>query len=145
MKYISFIIIINFLFSLNNYSSNGEDWKSWNYNRKVGYVNGYIDGFSTYNNLLDETMKNEKNRDPYWLPPLIITILNSNSKDHSINLKEFDSIELSKHLDGFYYEPDNYGIKVINAIKILNLRQSGRGSIADKFLLECQKKYLKDK
>ena len=78
------------------------------------------------------------------MPPLIITILNNNSEEYVESIKKFDSIELSKRLDGFYHEPDNFGINITDAIKILNLRELGKGIIADNFLIECQKKYLKD-
>ena len=99
----------------------------------------------TYEALLSNTIKMEKKRDPYWLPPLIVTILNKNSKNHIDSVRKFDSTEFSKRLDGFYYEPDNYGIFIMDAIKILNLRELGNGKEADLFLIQCQKKYLKDK
>ena len=106
---------------------------------------GFFDGFETYETLLDETIDMEIKRDPYWLHPLVITILNDNSRNYTDAISKFDSIELSKRLDAFYYEPDNYGISIVNAMKILNLRELGSGKEADTFLLECQKKYLKGK
>ena len=145
MKNIAFLFLINFLFCTDYIVQNGEDWKAWGFVRKVGYVNGFLDGFNTYEVLLDNTIKMEKNRDSYWLPPLIITILNNNSEEYVESIKKFDSIELSKRLDGFYHEPDNFGINITDAIKILNLRELGKGKIADNYLIECQKKYLKDK
>jgi len=145
MRIINYFILVSFLFPTDNIKQDGEDWKSWNFNRKIGYVDGFFDGFNTYEFLLSNTIKMEKERDPYWLPPLIITILNKNSKNHVDSVRKFDSIEFSKRLDGFYHEPDNYGIFIMDAIKILNLREFGSGKEADVFLIECQKKYLKDK
>ena len=145
MKYILHLTFIGFLFSSNHLSQDGEDWKSWKFTRKVGYVDGFLDGFNTYESLLDETIGMEKKRDQYWLPPLIVTILNNNSEDYIKSVKGYDSIEFAKRLDGFYYEPDNYGIEITDAIKILNLRELGKGKVADIFLIECQKRYLKDK
>ena len=145
MKNISFLIIISFLFSSDYINQNGEDWKSWIFVKKVGYVNGFLDGFNTYEILLDNSVKMEQDRDPYWLSPLIITLLNKNSEEYVESIKNFDSIEFAKRLDGFYYEPDNFGINITDAIKILNLRELGKGKVADDFLIECQKKYLKGK
>jgi len=145
MKIIICFILVCFLFPSSNIKQNGEDWESWSFTKKVGYVEGFFDGFDTYELLLSKTIKMEKKRDPYWLPPLIITILNKNSENYIDSVKKYDSIEFSKRLDGFYHEPDNYGIFIMDAIKILNLRQLGNGKAADIYLIECQKKYLKDK
>jgi len=145
MRIINYFILVGFLFSENNINQNGEDWKSWSFSRKIGYVDGFFDGFNTYESLLSNTIKIEKKRDPYWLPPLIVTILNKNSKNHIDSVRKFDSTEFSKRLDGFYYEPDNYGIFIMDAIKILNLRELGNGKEANLFLIQCQKKYLQDK
>ena len=145
MKRIIYIILLGFIFSSEVKNLNGNDWKSWNFSNKIGYVNGFFDGFETYETLLDETIDMEIKRDPYWLHPLVITILNDNSRNYTDAISKFDSIELSKRLDAFYYEPDNYGISIVNAMKILNLRELGSGKEADTFLLECQKKYLKGK
>ena len=145
MNFIFYSILLGFAFSFNNVNLNGESWKTWTFPQKVGYVNGFFDGFDTYESLLNKTIEMEKKRDPYWLPPLVITILNKNSINYTESIKEFNSQEFAQRLDGFYYEPDNYGIKIINAIKILNLREYGKGKEADVFLIECQKKYLKGK
>tara|TARA_Y100001968_G_scaffold331361_1_gene385796 strand:+ start:1735 stop:2172 length:438 start_codon:yes stop_codon:yes gene_type:complete len=145
MRVFSFLILIAFSFPSEFLHQNGENWKTWKFDRKVGYVDGFLDGFDSYETLLDNTIEMEKRRDPYWLPPLVITVLKNNSEDHINSVKEFDSIELAKRLDGFYYEPDNFGIKITDAIKILNLRKIGKGKIADDFIIDCQKKYLQGK
>ena len=48
MKNISFLIFISILFPSDNIVQNGKDWESWAFVRKVGYVNGFLDGFNTY-------------------------------------------------------------------------------------------------
>ena len=48
MKNILYLILIGFLFSSNNLSQNGENWKSWEFTRKVGYVDGFLDGFKGF-------------------------------------------------------------------------------------------------
>ena len=145
MKIIYLVLVFNFLYSSNGPVLNGDIWKTWTFVGKVGYVDGFLDGFNTYENLLDNIVLLEKKRDPYWLPPLFITILKNYSIDYLQSVNDFDSVELAKRIDAFYYDPDNFGIKINDAIKILNLREIGKGKVADDFLLECQKKYLKDK
>ena len=71
-------------------------------------MEGFLEGFNTFDNLLDETIDIEKNRDPYWLPPLVITILNTSSENNITKVAQYKSLELSKRIDGFYFEPDNY-------------------------------------
>jgi len=143
IKYLQFLIIINFVISAEITSFNGEDWKNWNLNRKVGFVDGFLNGYLTFNSLVDSTKNIEKKRNIYWLPPLIITMLDSYSQENITKISEFESIELTKRLDAFYYEPDNYGIAINNALKIINLRAMGKGKVAEDFILDCQKKYLK--
>ena len=143
IKYLQFLIIINFVISGEITNFNGEDWKNWNLNRKVGFVDGFLQGYLTFNSLVDSTKNIEKKRNIYWLPPLIITMLDSYSEENITKISEFESIELTKRLDAFYYEPDNYGIAINNALKIINLREMGKGKVAEDFILDCQKKYLK--
>ena len=99
MKRIIYIILLGSIFSSEFKNLNGNDWKSWNFSNKIGYVNGFFDGFETYETLLDETIDMEIKRDPYWLHPLVITILNDNSRNYTDAISKFDSIELSKRLD----------------------------------------------
>ena len=143
IKYLQFLIIINFVFSGEITNFNGEDWKNWNLNRKVGFVDGFLHGYLTFNSLVDSTKNIEKKRNIYWLPPLIITMLDSYSEENITMISEFESVQLTKRLDAFYYEPDNYGISINNALKIINLREMGKGKVAEDFILDCQKKYLK--
>ena len=143
IKYLQFLIIINFVFSGEITNFNGEDWKNWNLNRKVGFIDGFLNGYLTYNSLVDSTKNIEKKRNIYWLPPLIITMLDSYSEENITKISEFESVELTKRLDAFYYEPDNYGIGINNALKIINLREIGKAKAAEDFILNCQKKYLK--
>ena len=143
IKNIILIIVLNFVIAGETTNFNGEDWKNWNLNRKVGFIDGFINGYLTFNSLVDSSKKIEKKRNIYWLPPLIITMLDSYSEENIKKISEFESVELTKRLDAFYYEPDNYGIEINNAIKIINLREMGKGRIAEDFILDCQKKYLK--
>ena len=143
IKNIILIIVLNFIIAGETTNINGENWKSWNLNRKVGFIDGFINGYLTYSSLVDSAKNIEKKRNIYWLPPLIITMLESYSEENIKKISEFESVELTKRLDAFYYEPDNYGIAINNAIKIVNLREMGKGKIAEDFILDCQKKYLK--
>tara|TARA_Y100001935_G_C17274548_1_gene493915 strand:+ start:528 stop:968 length:441 start_codon:yes stop_codon:yes gene_type:complete len=143
IKNIILIIVLNFIIAGETTNINGENWKSWNLNRKVGFIDGFINGYLTYSSLVDSAKNIEKKRNIYWFPPLIITMLESYSEENITKISKFESVELTKRLDAFYYEPDNYGIAINNAIKIVNLREMGKGKIAEDFILDCQKKYLK--
>ena len=48
IKYLKFLIIINFVISGESVNFNGQDWKSWNLNRKVGFIDGYLNGYLTF-------------------------------------------------------------------------------------------------
>ena len=88
----------------------------------------------------DWRLKN-KSRSLLFLPEQFL--LWSYSEENITKISEFESVELTKRLDAFYYEPDNYGIGINNALKIINLREIGKAKAAEDFILNCQKKYLK--
>jgi len=137
--------IIGSLFSQTVSDVNGYEWSGWNIYQKSGYINGFYGGLEGYNRVVIWSEMELKERDQYWHRPLIVDLIKTTSDEYSSFLKNTTAEELIQRLDGFYTEPDNHGIHIYNAIRIINLRLDGKSERGDLLLLKFQKEYLKGK
>lgn len=142
LKYL-FLLIVGSIFSQTISDINGYEWSSWTFSQKSGYVNGFYGGLEGYERVVMQSETEMKDRDQYWHPPMIILLIKEKSGEYSSFLKNITIEELIKRIDGFYIEPDNKGIKLYNALRIINLRSDGQSERGDLLLLKFQKEYLK--
>ncbi len=142
LKYL-FLLIVGSIFSQTISDINGYEWSSWTFSQKSGYVNGFYGGLEGYERVVMQSETEMKDRDQYWHPPMIILLIKETSAEYSSFLKNITIEELIKRIDGFYIEPDNKGIKLYNALRIINLRSDGQSERGDILLLKFQKEYLK--
>jgi len=136
-------LILGSLFSQTISDINGYDWGSWNFSQKSGYINGFYGGLEGYERVVTLSEAELKGRDQYWHPPLIIVLIKETSAEYSSFLKNLTIEELIAMIDGFYIDPDNKGIRLYNALRIINLRSDSQSERGDLLLLEFQKEYLK--
>ena len=144
LKYI-LPLIIGLLFSQSISDLNGYDWSSWNVSQKSGYINGFYGGLEGYDRVVIWSEIELKERDQYWHSPLIIDLIKATSAEYSSFLRNLTTEELIQRINGFYKEPDNNGIKIYNALRIINLRSDGKSERGDLLLLKFQREYLKDR
>lgn len=140
-----FTLLVGLVFSQTVATVAGYDWTGWHESTKIGYINGFFSGLAGFEIALSEAESMEKERNPYWHAPLVVDITRANSGEYSSFLNTLTGKEIVQRVDGFYTEPDNIGIRIQDAFRVINLRGAGNTEKGDHLLIQFQKEYLKGK
>lgn len=144
-KSVLLAVLIGVAFSQTVSSVSGFDWMEWHSYTKLGYASGFFSGMNGYKSAVDEAESTQKERNSYWLTPLVVDITRANADEYSSFLNALSVEEIVKRVDGFYTDPDNSGIQLVDAFRVINLRADGNSERADRLLIQFQREYLKGK
>ena len=135
MRSLFIILIMNgFIISQEN-TTNGFLWSEWNMSMRKIYIDGFMSGIYAGETSLQDAENSIKQRDPYWLSPLVVDINIRNLKYYNSFLNSLSMDEIVLRINAFYSDPDNIEINVNDAIKIINMRASSDTEKADKLLI----------
>ena len=120
----------------------GNHWTRWEPARRLAYLSGFYAGLKADRAVFDKAERGQDRGQPGISDPLVSGLYKWERTEYYSRQIRYDFKMMARLIDVFYTDPDNMGIPVPDALRIIMLRADQAIQRADYLLMLGRRKAL---
>ena len=120
----------------------GSHWTRWEPARRLAYLTGFYAGLKADRAVFDQAERGQDRSQPGISDPLVTGLYKLERTEYYSREIRYDFKMMARLIDVFYTDPDNLGIPLPDALRIVMLRSSKAVQRADYLLMMARRKAL---